>query len=299
MPISQLWNLFFFKPMLNGMLFLYDVTGHNFAISIALFTIAVRLITLPLTLPQQRSAKKMQAIQPQLKELQKKYKDNKEKLTQAQMELYKEAGVNPLGGCLPMLIQFPVWIALYQAIQMAMSSSPLSLVKLAKNIYPALPNLARIVPLNPYFLTMDLGHPPQGDVFPANVLGYGLVILVAATMWIQQKMMTTPGADPQSAQMNQTMQMTMPLVFGFMSLQFPLGLSLYFVVSNVVGIVTQYFISGWGDLAKWRELLPGRTPTQAKPSPKVPVAAAESAPATTGAQKGKRRGGRKKKKRGR
>ena len=117
LPISQLWNLVFFQPMLNGMLFLYDVAGHNFAISIAIFTVAVRLITLPLTLPQQRSAKKMQALQPRLQELQKKYKDSKEKLSQAQMELYKEAGVNPLGGCLPMFIQFPVWIALYQAIQ--------------------------------------------------------------------------------------------------------------------------------------------------------------------------------------
>lgn len=195
-----------------------------------------------------------------------------------------------------MFIQFPVWIALYSGIRMALASRPLELIKLAKNIYPALPNLAQIVPLNPHFLTMDLGHPPQGGAFPANVLGYGLVILVAATMWLQQKMITTPSTDPQSAQMNQSMQI-MPLMFGFMSLQFPLGLSLYFVISNVAGIVIQYFISGWGDLAGWKELLPGRAPAQAKPASEAQTATAEAAPTASGDQKGKRRSGRKRKKR--
>ncbi|MFB0546809.1 MAG: YidC/Oxa1 family membrane protein insertase, partial [Anaerolineae bacterium] len=108
--MSELWTVFFFQPMLNGLLFLYDLLGQNFALSIAIFTVLVRLITLPLTLPQQKSAKKMQKLQPQLQQLQKKYAKDKEKLSQEQMKLYKEHGVNPMGGCLPMLIQFPIWI---------------------------------------------------------------------------------------------------------------------------------------------------------------------------------------------
>jgi YidC/Oxa1 family membrane protein insertase len=89
---------------------------YPFGFAIILFTLVIKLITMPLTFQQLRASKAMQDLQPQLKELQKKYKDDKEKLAQAQMDLYKQAGVNPFGGCLPMLIQMPIWIGLYQAL---------------------------------------------------------------------------------------------------------------------------------------------------------------------------------------
>ena len=110
----------------------------QFWLAIIVFTVVIRGLMTPLMLPQQRSAKKMQEIQPQLQELQKKYGKDREKMSQEQMKLYKEAGVNPMGGCLPMLVQFPIWIGLYQSIIQALGYQPLQLLSLSKNIYPFL-----------------------------------------------------------------------------------------------------------------------------------------------------------------
>lgn len=241
--MDAIWNLITI-PMLNLLLLLYAFLGHNFALSIVVFTILVRLVTLPLTLPQQRSAKAMQALQPRLQELQKKYKNDREKLAQAQMELYKEAGVNPLGGCLPLLIQFPIWIGLYQAIVRGLGNSPLQLFQLSQDILPGLRWLSELVPLNANFLWLNLANPDPYYILP---------VLVALSTYLQQKMMVTPTADPQSASLNQTMTLTMPLMFGFFSLQFSSGLSLYWVVSSLVGIIIQYFQTGWGGLLPQRK----------------------------------------------
>src|SRR5574341_31038 len=89
---------------------------YSFGFAIILFTLVIKLVTLPLTLQQLRASRAMQALQPQIQEIQKKYKGDREKLSQAQMELYKQAGVSPLGGCLPTLVQLPVWFALYRAL---------------------------------------------------------------------------------------------------------------------------------------------------------------------------------------
>ena len=234
--MTEIWNMILLQPMLNALLILYGVFGQSFAAAIAVLTIVIRLITLPLTLPQQKSAKKMREIQPELQALQKKYKDDKEKLAKEQMELYKRAGVNPLGGCLPLLIQFPIWIALYQSISQALAATPLALLSLSANVYKSIPWVSSLVPLKNTFLWLDLGKPDPIYILP---------VLVVATTWFQQKVMTAPATDPQSQSMNQSMQVMMPLMLGFFSLQFSSGLALYFVISNLVGIVIQYFTPGW------------------------------------------------------
>lgn len=277
---SVVWN-FFFRIMLNSLLFLYDSLGRNFALSIAIFTILVRLLTLPTTIKQQKNSQRMQELQPEVQRLQKKYKDDPQKL-QEELGKIGYSGMM-LSGCLPMLIQLPIWIWLYQSIVQALSNSPIQLLNLSKNIYSA---FSHLVPLNPYFLGMDLALSPQQS---GNLLGYALVILVVATMWLQQKMMTTPSADPQTAQMNQTMQLTMPLMFGFISLQFASGLALYFVVSNIVGIVVQYFISGPGALFR-------REPEKSEAGGKAAMPA-KTGSAETVAEKGKKRGKKKKSRR--
>jgi YidC/Oxa1 family membrane protein insertase len=283
--VSELWTVFFFQPMLNGLLFLYDLLGQNFALSIAIFTVLVRLITLPLTLPQQKSAKKMQKLQPQLQQLQKKYAKDKEKLSQEQMKLYKEHGVNPMGGCLPMLIQFPIWIGLYQSISRTLSSSPLPLLDLSKNIYPFFPHLSRLFPLNDRFLGMNLGRADP----PYN---YVMAILVAGTMYLQQSMMAPSSDDSSAASMTQSMQYTMPLMFGFFSLQFPAGLSLYFVVSSVVGIVIQYVLNNWGELSLQKVVADLRIGKPVKANHATEVAVSEKP-----VGKGRKDGRRKKKRR--
>jgi YidC/Oxa1 family membrane protein insertase len=247
--IGDIWTVIILRPMLNALLWLYSVLGGQFWLAIILFTVVIRLLMTPLMLPQQRSAKKMQELQPQLQELQKKYGKDREKLSQEQMKLYREAGVNPLGGCLPMLLQFPIWIGLYQSIIQALGYLPVQLLGLSQNIYPFFSRLWSDVPLNRFFLGMDLSQTPQ-------ILGgltYALPILVAFTSWLQTKM-TTPSTsgDGQAASMSQSMTLMMPLMFGFFSLNFSTGLSFYFIVSNVIGIVTQGFISGWEGLLFWR-----------------------------------------------
>jgi YidC/Oxa1 family membrane protein insertase len=274
--------------MLNALLVLYGVLGDQFWLAIIFFTIIVRLLMTPLMLPQQRSAKKMQELQPQLQALQKKYGKDREKLSQEQMKLYREAGVNPMGGCLPMLVQFPIWIGLYQSIIQALGHQPLQLLSLSQNIYPFLQGIIwPLVPLNRYFLGMDLSLTPQ----QLGGLTYALPILVAFTSWLQTKMTTPASTDGQAGGMGQSMTMMMPLMFGFFSLNFSTGLSFYFIVSNIIGIITQGFISGWEGLLFWRglslsSLLPGGAKPADTPQEKQPAVS----------QKGTQSGSKKKRK---
>lgn len=288
--MGNIWTQFFLQPMLNALLLLYGFLGQNFAVAIAVFTVIIRLITLPLTLPQQKSAKKMQELQPKLQALQKKYKDDKEKLAQAQMELYREAGVNPLGGCLPMLIQFPIWIGLYQSIVQTLAAGPLQLLNLSTNIYKNIAWLSSLVPVKNTFLWLDLGKPDPLYILP--------VILVATT-WFQQKVMTAPSSDPQSSSMNQSMQVMFPLMLGFFSLQFPAGLTLYIVISNLVGVIIQYFTPGWVGVSFGKR---GAQPAVATASPASKPASSSSSgdPASSGdstAKKGQQKYGKKRRKR--
>ncbi|MGI5917030.1 MAG: YidC/Oxa1 family membrane protein insertase [Anaerolineae bacterium] len=231
---GTIWREGLLRPMLNILLFLYAYLGRNFVVAITVFTLILRLITSPLHIRQIRSSRKMAALQPKMAELQKKYGGNKEKLVVEQQKLYKEAGVNPLGGCLPTLIQFPIWIGLYQSINSMLADTPLELMNLAQSAYQNLIPIVDIVPLQSHFLWLNLAKPdPTPFVLP---------VLVAGTMWLQQKMMAQPAADPQQASVNQTMQLMMPLMFGYFTTQFSSGLALYFVISNVIGIAMQWLI---------------------------------------------------------
>ena len=238
--MTQIWNSVIFQPMLNGLLFLYSLLGRSFGLSIIVFTVLVRLITLPVVRQQLKSTQASQELQPKLAELQKKYKDNRDKLAEEQMKLYREHGVNPLGCLVPTLIQFPIWIGLYQSIINALPNNPLQLVNLARYIYVRYPLLSSLIPLNSQFLWLDLGRPDPYYVLP---------VLTVATMWLQQKMMAVPSGDPQQRAMSESMSITMPLMFGIITFQLASGLALYFVATNVFGIVQQYFTSGLGGLA--------------------------------------------------
>lgn len=257
--IAPVWNTFIFDPMVNVLLFIYVLIG-NYGIAIILFTLLIRLITLPFYAQQQKAMKKQQSLMQskEWQEMQKKYAKDKEKLSQEQMRLYREGGVNPLGGCLPALIPWPILVGLYQSITMVMGAQPEQLMDLSKHLYTLSPALAMAVPVNSGFLGLNLaGHPdfaaPLTLVIPA---------LVLASTWVQQKMMTVPSTDAQSAQMNQSMQMMMPLFIGYISLSFPIGLSLYWIVFNVVGIVQQYLQQGgWGNLFKSTPLAPATVGT--------------------------------------
>lgn len=235
--MGQLWNVVFIQPMIYASLWLYQFLGHNFALAIMVLTVAVRLLTLPLTLPAQKSAKKQQELQPKIQAIQKKYAKDKERQSQELMALYKEEGINPMGGCLPMLIQLPVIMAFYQSIAKVLADTPLALFSLS-GFLTGNANMTSLIPLSSKFFWLNLARPDPWYVLP---------VLVVFTSWFQQKMMTpsTP-TDPQAASMNQTMQITMPLMFGFLTMQWPSGLAIYFVVTNIVGIIIQLVIDMQG-----------------------------------------------------
>jgi YidC/Oxa1 family membrane protein insertase len=230
------WDLLIINPMINALLLFYSVLGNQFILAIIALTVLIRIIVFPLSLKQQRSMVMMQALQgsKEWQAIQKKYKNDREKLAQEQMRMYKEFGVSPLGGCLPTLIQFPVLIGLYQSIVRVLAGSPLQLVDLASRVY--LPSLSALVPLNDRFLWLDLGRPDPFYIIP---------VLVVFTTWAQQKLLTAPSADAQSASMNQSMQIMMPLMLGFFALQYSSALAIYFVMSNVVGVAQYFIINRW------------------------------------------------------
>lgn len=247
-----MWNTLIIEPMVNALLWIYSLVG-NFGIAIILFTILIRLITHPLTASQVKSTAKMGELQKSKKwqEIQKKYKDDKTKLGQEQMALYKELGINPMGSCLPMLIQFPIIIGLYQAVTRAMAASPLDLLNLSKFVYPFI-NASDLLPLKSQFLWMNMGQPERLNIFGVAIPV--LTILVVITTFLQSKLMTPPPANPgdQAAQMSKMMNLYMPLLMGYFAYTLASGLALYFVVGNLIGIA-QYGFLGRLD---WRNLLP-------------------------------------------
>lgn len=238
--MEDLWNVLFLSPILNLSVLLYAVFFKNFGITIIVLTIIVRIVTYPLTVKQLKASKAMSSIQPKLQELQKKYARDKQKLSEETMKLYKEAGMNPMGCLVPMLIQMPVWIALYQVILQALAASPEDLLGLYPRLY-SWPLIHQMVPLNEHFLWLNLTQPDKFLVLP---------VLVGGTMWLQQKMVTVPTGDPRAQSMNKMMLMMMPMMFGYFTITFASGLAVYWTVSNVIGIIMQYYIGGWGGLKR-------------------------------------------------
>lgn len=286
--LTLAWNLVILQPMLNFLILLYGVTFSNFGVAIIVFTLVIRILMLPLTLKQLQASKAMMALQPKMQELQKKHGKDKDKISQETMKLYKEHGVNPLGCALPTLVQFPVWIGLYQSIIQALADTPEGLLALSQHLYQGLATVWVTVPLNNSFLWLDLARKDPIYVLP---------ILVGGSMWLQQKMMTVPNPDPQQAQMSRMMQTMMPLMFAFFTLQFASGLALYWVVSNLIGIALQYPVTGWGSLftsapapaattfkPASKALAPAATTS--KPASKAPApAATTSKPASKGGKR--------------
>lgn len=253
-----MWDLFI-ALFTNVLLWIYSVIG-NFGLAIILFTILIRVITWPLNAQQMKGAKAMQDLQndKDWQAIQKKYAKDKEKLAQEQMRVYREKGINPFASCLPTLIQFPIIIGLYQSIIKALASTPLDLLTLSRSIYPSL-NISDLIPLNSKFLWMNLGQ-PEGIPLPFAIsfLPYGfplLAIIVAITTYVQSKltMPTSTNPNDQSAAMSGMMSVYMPLLLGYFALTFPSGLAVYFITSNMLGII-QYAMQG---KANWSNVLPG------------------------------------------
>jgi YidC/Oxa1 family membrane protein insertase len=235
--IGFIWNQILIAPATNFIVMLDRILFGNFGLAIIVFTLVLRAATYPLTRRQIESSKKMQQLQPKIQEIQKKYSDPKRR-SEEQMKLYKEEGVNPAGCLVPMLIQFPIWIALYQVIRLTLAATPESLIDLSHRLYPW-SFVQEAVPLTSHFLWLNLGKPDTTLLLP---------LLVFLTMWLQQKLTMTErtmAAGGQSAQTNQMMLWFMPILFAWFSLSLPSGLGLYWVVTNIAGIVQNFYVFEW------------------------------------------------------
>jgi YidC/Oxa1 family membrane protein insertase len=246
---------------------LYDLTG-SFGVAIIILTIVFRVVLLPLGIKQIKSMQAMQALQPKVKEIQKKFKGNKQKTQEQTMKLYQEYGVNPLGGCLPLLLQFPILIAMYSVIRAPVPYAPENQppgVEFKDNHLPEDSDLFVDVTAHEGegqgFLLMNLqcspqnagktvdvrdtaGNPTEDDLecgngIPDRIPYYALLLLMIGTTFYSSRQ--TQKATPASAQNQQTQIITkvMPLMFGIFGFAFPAGLILYWTVSNIFQIGQQ------------------------------------------------------------
>ena len=197
-------------PLFWVLKFFYKFLG-NYGWAIILITIVVRIPFIPILNKSQQSMKKMQKIQPMMADIKEKHKKDPQKMQKEMMALYKKHKVNPVGGCLPMLLQIPVFIALYNVLNKAIElrGAPFALW------------ITDLAAKDPYYV---------------------LPIIMGVTMVIQQKMTPTT-MEPSQAKI----MMFMPIIFTFMFLSFPSGLVLYWLVNNVLGIVQQYFVNKKAD----------------------------------------------------
>ncbi|MFC1937810.1 YidC/Oxa1 family membrane protein insertase [Chloroflexota bacterium] len=153
--IGQIWDLIILQPILNTLVALSSYLFSSFGLTIIVLTIIVNLLMYPLTTKQLKATKGMQALQPQLAELQKKYAKDKTKLAQEQMRIYKESGMSPAGCLVPMLVQLPVWIALYQSIIRVLAVTPEDFLGLSQYLY-SWPILYSTLPLQNMFIGLNL-----------------------------------------------------------------------------------------------------------------------------------------------
>lgn len=205
-PNRGIWDKYFVNPLSVSMDWFADLLWGYYGLSILVVTIIIRFIILPLTIKQYRSSRRMQEIQPELQKIKEKFKDNVQKQQEETMKLFQKHGVNPLAGCLPILIQMPVLIALYNAIMRNEHIREQS------------------------FLWMQLGSPDQLYILP---------LIAAATTYIQQKMMSAQ-LNPQM----RSLMVIFPILIFVMSMNFASALPLYWVYSNLFTIVQNYFIYG-------------------------------------------------------
>ena len=241
------FDLFVIGPMVNSLVLLDKILFSNFGLAIIFFTVTVRLLMIPLTIMQTRNMRKMSALQPRMKAMQARYKDHPDgrRIQSAEtMKMYKSAGVSPIGCLGPMVLQMPIWFGLYRAIFKAVPATPEGTANLSAVIYGWNP-AASDVPLGSMFIGMDLVDLVQNAPAPFN---FAQPILVGASMWAQQKISAMPSMDERSAQTNQMMLWLMPIMFGFFTFQFPAGLAVYILFSNLIGVAITAVISGPGAL---------------------------------------------------
>ena len=235
----ELYNLIFYQPLFNFLIWLYNIIpGNDVGLAIIALTVIIRLILFPLYYQSIKSQKALQEIQPKVEELKKKYKDNKEKMSMEMMQLYKDEKVNPFSSCLPLLVQFPFLIAVYQVFRHGLNSESLDL------LYPFVANPGQINSVSPFLLGLDLA-------IPSIILAF----LAGGAQFWQAKMMVTrkpplvkgkeiagAGDEKMMAMMNKQMVYFMPLITVIIGISLPAGLTLYWFITTLLMALQQLWM---------------------------------------------------------
>ncbi len=265
MTNPTLWNQLFIWPILNLLVALYKLfewlhIPGPLGFAVIGLTIIIRLLLYPLMAAQMKSAKKMQQLKPHLDALNAKHKDDKKALQQAQLDLYKTHGVNPAGGCLPLLIQLPVLISLYNVFYQVLQNG--NITKLVEDINLVVYSSAlKVTSLDLSFFGTNLGVKPSSW----QTHGWWLLlipVITAGLQWWQSKLMlpaaapqppasakalvgkeATAGKEDTAMEMQKQMALISPIMFGMFAYQFPLGLALYWNVFGLFGIMQQLRIN--------------------------------------------------------
>ncbi len=255
MTNPTLWNQLFVWPIVNVLVALYKLfewlhIPGPLGFAVIALTILIRLLLYPLMAAQMKSAKKMASLKPHLDALNAKHKDDKKALQQAQLDLYKQHGINPAAGCLPLLIQLPVLIALYNVFYQVLQNG--NMEKLISDLNHVVYTASfKLTALDLSFFGVNLGIKPS----EWQTHGWWLLaipVITAALQWWQSKLMLPPvapkppvdakalaGKEDTAAEMQKQMAMITPIMFGMFAYQFPLGLALYWNVFGLFGIMQQ------------------------------------------------------------
>ena len=231
--IGDVFTLVLLDPMIHFLVLLNNIFFGSFGLALIAFTFIIRLVTFPLTRRQLHQSRALQAVQPRMAEINKKYSDPKRR-QEEMMKLYRDAGVNPLGCLGPMLLQFPILIALFYAIRQTLPESPEALEALSTHLY-SWNYIQHAVPINEFFLGIDLKLSPN-DASSYLSPAWLFVILVGATTWLQTKTTVTTVTDERARAQQQMMAYMMPIMFAFFALSFPTGVSLYWTVNSLIQI---------------------------------------------------------------
>jgi YidC/Oxa1 family membrane protein insertase len=269
-PFSLLGTLFqevFFRPIVNLLVVIMKgldaihVPGA-LGLSIIILTILIRIVIWPFMAAQLKSSKKMMELKPKLDALKEKHGKDRQALSLAQAALYKEEGINPAAGCLPILIQFPVLIALYQSI-LTVFDSHTALTKVNSLLYSNSLHLDKTP--DPYFFGLNLANKPS-DFGHIGILLLLIPVVTALLQFVQSTMMTPvnvikpypsdsskekkekAAADDTMSAVQGQMRFMMPLMIGYFAFSFPIALAIYWNTMTIIGIVQQYLISGWGGM---------------------------------------------------
>lgn len=239
--------------MVIALVWLYQLLGNNLALAITVFTLSVRFILLPLSLPMIKTQEKIKKLQPELSLLKKQHKDDAQSYQKAQLELYSKHNVNPLGGCIPQIAQIGFFFLLYQAMQQFIGSTELYGVKISTTVFG-----------------VDLAQPDSSYILVVLMVLIQLVFSVMIAPGAEtpdvvpndskdKKVQKENEKEEDTAQMAKTMQMymlyMMPLMMGFAALSFPAGLTIYMLVNTIFSLGQQFAVSGAGGLTVYYKRL--------------------------------------------